>query len=136
MKARVVAAPQKKRGDGEDDDAGEEEALASEAEGEPVAGGEDDGVGDEIAGEHPGGFVVGGGERAGDVGEGDRGDGGVEHLHEGGQHDGDGDEPWIDALGRPQRSGRQVRGRRWTWSGLLHEWGVGLFASALARDHP
>ena len=63
------------------------------------AGGEDDGVGDEIAGEHPGGFVGGGGEAAGDVGERDGGDGGVEHFHEGREHDGGGDEPGVDALG-------------------------------------
>ena len=44
-------------GDGEDDDAGDEEALAAEAEREPVGGRKDDGVGDEVAGEHPGGFV-------------------------------------------------------------------------------
>ena len=86
-------------GDGEDGDAGHEEALAAEAEGEPVAGGKDDGVGDEVAGEDPGGFVGGGGERAGDVGERDRGDGGVEHLHEGGEHDGGGDQPGIYAVG-------------------------------------
>ena len=86
-------------GDGEDDDAGEQEALASEAAGEPVGGGEDDGVGDEVAGEHPGGFGVGGGEAAGDVGQGHGGDGGVEHLHEGGEHDRAGDQPRIDALG-------------------------------------
>ena len=87
------------RGDGEDDDADEQEALAAEAAGEPVGGGQDDGVGDEVAGEHPGGFGVGGRERAGDVGQRDRGDGGVEHLHEGGQHDRDRDEPRVDALG-------------------------------------
>jgi hypothetical protein len=71
--------------------------LRPKLEREPVGGGEDDGVGDEVAGEDPGGFVVGGGERAGDVGERDRGDGGVEHLHEGGEHDGRGDEPGIEA---------------------------------------
>src|SRR5205823_5754898 len=86
-------------GNGEDGDAGHEEALAAEAEGEPVARGEDDGVGDEIAGEDPGGFVGGGREGAGDVGEGDRGDGGVEHLHECGEHDGGGDQPGVDAVG-------------------------------------
>ena len=86
-------------GDGEDGDAGHEEALAAEFEGEPVAGGEDDGVGDEVAGEDPGGFVGGGGERAGDVGQRDGGDGGVEHLHEGGEHDGGGDQPGVDAAG-------------------------------------
>ncbi len=86
-------------GDGEDDDAGKEKALAAEFEGEPVAGGEDDGIGDEVAGEDPGGFVVRGGEGAGDVGQGDRGNGGVEHLHEGGKHDRGGDQPRVDALG-------------------------------------
>ena len=97
MKARVGAEPQAKLADGEDGDAGHEEAFAAEFEGEPVAGGKDDGVGDQVAGEHPGGLVGGGGEGAGDVREGDRGDGGVQHLHEGGEHDGRGDEPGIDA---------------------------------------
>ena len=86
-------------GDGEDDDADEQEALASQAAGEPVGSGQDDGVGDEVAGQHPGGFGVGGGEAAGDVGQRYRGDGGVEHLHERRQHDRDGDEPGVDALG-------------------------------------
>ncbi len=86
-------------GDGEDGDAGHEEALAAEFEGEPVARGENDGVGDEIAGEDPGGFVGGGGEGAGDVGESDGGDGGVEHLHEGRKHDRGGDQPGVDAVG-------------------------------------
>ncbi len=86
-------------GDGEDDDAGEQEALASEAAGEPVGRGEDDGVGDEVAGEDPGGFGVGGGEAAGNVGQRHGGDRGVEHLHKGGEHDRDGDQPGIDALG-------------------------------------
>ena len=85
-------------GDGEDDDAGEQEALAAEAAGKPVGGGQDDGVGDQVAGEDPGGLRVGGRERAGDVGQGDRGDGGVKHLHKGGEHDGNGDQPWVDAL--------------------------------------
>ena len=86
-------------GDGEDGDTAHEEALAAKLEGAPVAGGEDDGVGDQVAGEHPGCLVGGGGERTGDVGESDRGDGGVQHLHEGGKHDGRGDEPGIDSGG-------------------------------------
>jgi len=85
-------------GYGEDDDAGEEETLATEAEREPVAGGENDGVGDEIAGEDPGGFVVGGGEGTSYIRKGDRGDGGVEHLHERGEHDRCGDQPGVYAL--------------------------------------
>ncbi len=46
------------RGDGEDDDAGEQKALASKAAGEPVGGGQDDGVGHQVAGQHPGGLGV------------------------------------------------------------------------------
>jgi len=88
-----------KRGDGEDGDADEQEALAAEAAGEPVGGGQDNGVGDQVAGEHPGSLGVRGGERAGDVGQGDRGDGGVQHLHEGGEHDGGGDQPRVHTLG-------------------------------------
>lgn len=59
---------------------------------------------DQIAGEHPSGFVGGGGETAGDVGKGDGSDGGVQHLHEGGQHDGGGDQPWT-AVGTPSLKG-------------------------------
>ncbi len=59
--------------------------------GEPAGDGENDGAGDEITGEDPGGFVLAGAERAGHVGQGDVGDGGVEHLHERGQCDRHGD---------------------------------------------
>ena len=103
MKARRGGGSAGEAGGGEDGDAGHQEALAAEAEGEPVAGRQDDGVGDEVAGEDPGGLVGGGGERAGDVGQRDRGDGGVEHLHEGGEHDGRGNEPGIHALGDLRR---------------------------------
>ena len=76
-----------------------QEALAAEAAGEPVGGRQDDGVGDQVAGQHPGGFGVGGREAAGDVGQRHRRDGGVEHLHEGGQHDravtSQGLTPWV-----------------------------------------
>ena len=106
-------------GRGEDGHAGHEEALAAELEREPVAGGQDDGVGDQVAGEHPGGLVGGGGERAGDVGKGDRGDGGVQHLHEGGQHDGRGDEPRIDTLGDLRGLIRRSCGSRRHASGTL-----------------
>ncbi len=90
--------PAGEAGGGEDGNAGHQETLAAEAEREPVAGGKDDGVSDQVAGENPGGFVVGGRERAGDVGQGDGGDSGVEHLHEGGEHDGGGDEPRVYTL--------------------------------------
>ncbi len=86
-------------GDGEDEDAGEQKALASEAAGKPVAGRQDDGIGDQVAGQHPGGFGVGGREAAGDVGEGHRGDGGVQNLHEGWEHDGNRHQPRVYALG-------------------------------------
>ena len=82
---------------GEERDAGHIEAFAAHAGGEPGADGKDDGVGDEVAGEHPGGFVGTGAERAGDVGEGDVGDGSVQNFHEGGEGDGQGDEPGIVA---------------------------------------
>ena len=87
----------KQRGGGEKENAGHVKALAADAVGDPAAQGEHDGVGDEVAGEHPGGFIAAGGERAADVGHGHVGDGGVERLHEGGEGDGDGDEPGIGA---------------------------------------
>ena len=83
------------RGHGKDDDAGDEESLTAEAEGEPVTCRENHSVGDEIAGQNPGGFAGGGGEGTGDVGQGHGDDGGVEHLHEGGEHDRDRDDPGI-----------------------------------------
>ena len=87
-------------GDGEAEDAAHVEALAADAVGDPAGDGEDDGVGDQIAGEYPGGFVAASGERAADVGHGYVGDGGVEGLHEGGEGDGDGDDPGL-AFGPP-----------------------------------
>src|ERR1017187_7428885 len=89
----------KEGGHREDGDADEQKALAAEAAGEPVGGGEDDSVGDQVAGEHPGGLGVGGRERAGNVRQGHRGNGGVEHLHKGGEHDGHNYQPRVDALG-------------------------------------
>ena len=85
------------RGEGEEEDAGHVEALAAHAVGDPSADGEDNGVGDQVAGEHPGGFVAAGGERAGDVPHGHVGDGAVERLHEGGQGHRNGDDPGIGA---------------------------------------
>ena len=82
--------------DGEERHAGHVVGLAAEDAGEPGGHGQNDGVGDEVGGKDPGDFVVGAAETAGDVGEGDVGDGGVEQLHEGGQGDGEGDDPGID----------------------------------------
>ena len=84
------------RRDGEEGDAGHVVVLAAEDAGEPGGHGEDDGVGDEVGGEDPGDFVVGAAEAAGDVGQRDVGDGGVEQLHEGGEGDGEGDDPGVD----------------------------------------
>ena len=84
-------------GDSEDDNAEQEEVFAAHDGGDPAAEWEDDGVGHQIAGEDPGALVGGGTEGARDVGQGDVGDGSVEHLHEGGEGDGHGDEPGVDA---------------------------------------
>ena len=48
---------------------------------------QDDRVGDQIGGHHPGRFVLADAHAAGDIGQRDIGDGGVEHLHEGGERD-------------------------------------------------
>ena len=84
------------RKDGERDDTTHVEALAADAVGDPAADGENDGVGDEIGGENPGGLVVTGAERPGNVRKGDVGDGGIERFHERGERDGEGDDPRIE----------------------------------------
>ena len=73
----------------------DEKALASESESEPIAGGKDDGISDEIAGQNPGGFIDRSGERTGDIRKRHGGDGSVEHFHESGEHDRNGDKPGI-----------------------------------------
>ncbi len=87
----------KQRGQREEQDAGHVKALAADAVGDPAADGQHHGIGDQVTGEHPGGFVAAGGERAADMRHGYVGDGGVERLHEGGQRDRDGDDPGIGA---------------------------------------
>ena len=82
--------------DGEEGDTGHVVVLAAEDAGEPRGHGKNDGVGDEVGGEDPGDLVVGAAEAAGDVGERDVGDGGVEQLHESGEGDGEGDDPGVD----------------------------------------
>ena len=76
-------------------DAGHIEALAAQSGGEPGADGKDDAVGNEIAGENPSGFIGAGAEAPGDVREGDVGNGSIENFHEGGEGDGEGDQPGI-----------------------------------------
>ena len=103
--------------DGEHGDAGHVEALAAEAVGEPSGDGKDDGAGYEVAGEDPGGFVLAGAERAGDVGERYVGDGGVEDLHESCERDRHGDDPRV-VVGLPaERSSGLGRapGLRWPY---------------------
>src|SRR5271155_1181894 len=102
---------------GEERDAGHIEAFAAHAGGEPGADGKDDGVGDEVAGEHPGGFVGTGAEGTGDVREGDVGDGSVENFHEGGEGDGQGDEPRIVA----RAPGGEVEGMVSGYGGSGHK---------------
>ncbi len=85
------------RAHGEQRQADQEEALAAEQPGEEAAGRQGDGVGDQIGGHHPGRLVLADPHAAGDVGQRHVGDGGVEHLHEGGERDHDGDQPRIGA---------------------------------------
>ena len=104
------------RRDGEENDARQQEALAAKTPREPIRRGQDDGIGDEVAGKNPGGLRVRRRERTGNVGQRHRGDGGVKHLHEGGQHDRDRDQPWVDTLGERIAGVRGSRGhaRRFT----------------------
>src|ERR1700722_2253963 len=99
--------------DCEERDANHVIALAAKKAAEPRGKREHDGVGDEIAGEHPGAFVGADGEAAGDVWESDVGDGGVEEFHEGGEGDGDGDEPGIDEGLGLWRIEREAEGCWW-----------------------
>ncbi len=83
---------------GEDEDAGEVEALAAHEAAEPPAHGQHHRVGHEVRGEHPGALVDGGREAARDVGQGHVRHGGVEHLHESGEHHHHGDDVGADPL--------------------------------------
>ena len=70
--------------------------FAPEQHGKPAAHGQNDGVRNQIRGQHPGGFVDARRKIAGDIGQGHVDDRGIEHLHEGRQHDGHGDDPGVD----------------------------------------
>ena len=85
------------RAEGEDRDAGHVKALTPDAVGEPARDGQDNGGADEVAGENPGGFFLRGADGACDVGQGDVGDGGIKHLHKGGEGDGERDGPLVVA---------------------------------------
>ncbi len=87
------------RCDRKDHHADQQEPLAPEPERKPVARRENGCVCDQVAGQNPGGLIIGSGKRPGDVGQRHGGNRRIEHLHKGGEHDGDGDQPWIDTLG-------------------------------------
>ena len=84
------------RENGESGDATHVEPLAANAVGDPAADGQHDGVRDQIGGQNPGGFVVTGAERPGDMRQRYVGDGGIERLHEGRQRHREGDDPRIE----------------------------------------
>ena len=88
------------------------------------AHGQHDGVGHQVAGQHPGALIGAGAQRAGDMGQGHVGDGGVEHLHEGRQRHGHGDQPGIDP-GLPQRGE--------AWARILHGHGRCCRAGGASR---
>ena len=78
--------------------------------GEPAGDRQDDGIGSEIAGYHP--LAIGDrrGKPAGDVAQGDIGDGGIQHFHEGRHHDGERDEPRIEDPGLDAATGADMPG--------------------------
>ena len=78
-------------GDGETDDADDEQPLATEACGEPAHRRGHDRRGGDVGGEHPGDLVVARREAALHVGKCDVGDGLVERLQQGGADDARGD---------------------------------------------
>ncbi len=83
------------RTDGEQRHAAHVEILAADDGGEPAAQRQHDGIRYKIGSEDPGALVLSGGEAAGDVRQGDVGDGSVEYFHESRQRHGDGDDPRI-----------------------------------------
>ena len=91
--------PAQQRAGDEQGHAGHVEALASEPGGQPAADRHHHRVGDEVRGQHPGALVLGDRQIAGDVGQADVGDGGVQHLHEGGHRHHQGDGPGVAATG-------------------------------------
>ncbi len=77
------------------------EVFAAQHGGDPAGDGQDDRVGHQVAGQHPGGLILRGRERAGDVRQRHVGDGGIEHLHKRAHGDDQGNDPGVeDALMR------------------------------------
>src|ERR1700753_1644769 len=83
------------RTDREHGHAGHVEALAAKAICQPSGDGEHNGARDQIAGQDPGGFFLATTKRPRNVRKRDIGDGGIEHLHEGGQRHRERDGPWV-----------------------------------------
>src|SRR6185369_17686345 len=84
------------RGQREQHDAGHQEALAAEHARQPAGHRQYHGVGDEVGGQDPGDLVRTGIEAPLHVRQGHVGDRGVDDLHDGGEHDGNGDQPFVD----------------------------------------
>ena len=82
----LMAMPQSKDAAVNDQNGEHQQALAPDAPRNPAGSGQHDGIRDQIAGQHPGRFVGGGGEVAGDMRQGDVGHRRIEHDHEGRQH--------------------------------------------------
>ena len=83
------------RGQRETSDAGEQEALASNAIREPSGDWQHDGVRNQVGSDNPGAFLIRGRQAAADMRDRDVYDGGIEHLHEGRQHHRNRDDPWV-----------------------------------------
>ena len=73
----------------------EQQRLAAQPVGEPAGQRRRDGRGDDIGGQHPVDLVLRRAEAGAHMGQGDIGDGGVEHLHHRGQHDAGGQQALV-----------------------------------------
>ena len=96
LMSRLGGRAAEKRSNGEEDNAGDEKALPAEYPRKPAGHGEHHGVADQVVGEDPGYLIGAGIEASLHMGEGDVGHGGIDDLHDGREHDGNGDEPFID----------------------------------------
>ncbi len=96
QRRQVGRCAAKQRREGEEDDTGDEKALAAKQPGQPAGHGENNGITDQIAGEHPGHLVSAGVEAPLHMGQSHIGHRGVDDLHHSRQHDRDGYEPFVD----------------------------------------
>ncbi len=91
----VVGEAAQRRGQGEARDRDQEQPLAAVMQGEPAAQRRRHRGGDDVGGQHPGDLVLRHRQAALHVGQRDIGDGRVQRLHDGRQHDRDRDEAAI-----------------------------------------